>query len=71
MFGLGFWELLIVSVIGAVFLAVPTVVIILVIRLSQSSGNERLAQLEEENNRLRKLLAENGISHNGAALPKK
>jgi hypothetical protein len=71
MFGMGLWEMLIVLVMGGVFVAVIVAVV------KSSSGNsrnfdlERIAQLEEENWRLRKLLAQHGIPQDADAPPKK
>jgi hypothetical protein len=71
MVGLGWSELLIVVVVGGFLLGTSVIVIALLMRSCSSSGSDRLAQLEEENMQLRKLLAENGIPTSGVAPPKK
>lgn len=70
MFGMGLFEILIVLVMSAFLLAAPIVAIVWILRASQPRSGDRLQQLEEENLRLRKLLAENGIPHGGLP-PKK
>jgi hypothetical protein len=64
MIGLGFWEFLIILILGVVFLAIPVGVIFLIIKLTQNQPNDRVARLEEENLRLRRLLADHGITDN-------
>ena len=71
MFGMGLWEMLIVLVIGGAFIAV----ILAAVKSSSSNSRhfdlERIAQLEEENWRLRKLLAQHEIPLDGDVPPKK
>ena len=70
MFGMGLWEMLIVLVIGGAFFTV----ILAVVRLSSSNSRhfdlERIAQLEEENWRLKTLLLQHGIAYDVNIPPK-
>ena len=71
MFGMGLWEMLIVLMVGGVFVAVIIAVITASTRGNRSFERNYIAQLEEENLRLRKLLAEHGIHFSSGQPPSK
>lgn len=71
MFGIGLWEMLIVLVVGGVFVAVIVTVVKSATGNSRRFNLDRMAQLEEENWRLRNLLTKHGISVDGDVPPKK
>lgn len=58
-FGLGVQELIVLFILGAL-LCVPLVVVFVVLRANRPNPDDRLADLEEENRRLRERLDESG-----------
>lgn len=58
-FGLGVQELIVLFILGAL-LCVPAVVVFVVLRANRPKPDDRLADLEEENRRLRERLDEAG-----------
>jgi hypothetical protein len=71
MFGMGGWEILIVLVVGGALVAFIVTVVKSASGSSRRFDLDRMAQLEEENWRLKNLLAKHGISVDGDVPPKK
>lgn len=71
MFGIGFWELSIVLAMGGVLVAIVLAVVKASLNKPSNFDFDRIARLEEENFRLRRLLAQHGIPFDGDVPPKR
>ena len=59
--GIGLPELIIIAVFGLFLIGVPIAVVILVVYLIRKQGSSRVAELEAENESLRRQLEQHGL----------